>query len=312
MSTAMTQQGKTAYMTVSEMLDKNKDSIAQSLPKHINPDRLARIALSELRTTPALLNCQPQSLMNAIVKAGQLGLEPGGALGHAYLVPYKTEATLIIGYRGLIALARRSGEIQSLTARVVYENDTFELEYGIDEKLRHIPAVDNPGQMTHAYAVAKLSGGGVQWEVMTRGEIEAIRKRSKAGNSGPWQSDYAEMARKTVVRRLCKYLPISIEMADALSADADGVADVSHPSAKVIDLNAQIERKTIEAAPEQPPATEPTGELTAAAVLAGIAEAKTENDISEWQDAARDADLSDAERKQVQAAADKRRGAVSG
>lgn len=233
----MNQIAKQNYTTVADMLEKNKTSIAAAVPKHVSIDRLSRVALSELRTNPKLLGCSPPSLMNAVVKAAQLGLEVGGSLGHAYLVPYKTEATLIVGYRGLIALARRSGEIQSITARVVHENDAFEVEFGLEEKLRHVPAIDNPGPMTHVYAVAKLMGGGVQYDLMTKAEVEAIRKRSRAGSSGPWVSDPEEMAKKTVVRRLCKFLPISIELADALEADGDRIeVDITEASS-VVDLN---------------------------------------------------------------------------
>lgn len=235
---------KQSYTTVAQMMEKNRDSIASALPKHLTVDRLTRVALGELRTNTKLLECNPHSLMNAIVKASQLGLEVGSAMGHAYLVPYKTECTLIIGYRGMIALARRSGEIQSITARVVYARDAFELEYGLEEKLRHVPSTEaDPGPVTYVYAVAKLRDGGIQYEVMTRAEVEAIRKRSRAGQSGPWVSDWSEMARKTVMRRLFKYLPMSIEMADALSADTDDDRPAERnitPSATVTDLNARL------------------------------------------------------------------------
>jgi recombination protein RecT len=235
---------KQNYTTVAQMMEKSRDSIAAALPKHLTVERLSRVALGELRTNPKLLECAPASLMSAIVKASQLGLEVGSAMGHAYLVPYKTECTLIIGYRGMIALARRSGEIQSITARVVYARDTFELEYGLEEKLRHVPSTDeDPGPVTHVYAVAKLRDGGIQYEVMTRAEVEAIRRRSRGGQYGPWATDWSEMARKTVMRRLFKYLPMSIEMADAMSAEADD----DRPSernvtgtATVTDLNARL------------------------------------------------------------------------
>ena len=236
--------------TVAQMMEKSRDSIAAALPKHLTVERLSRVALGELRTNPKLLECNPTSLMSAIVKASQLGLEVGSAMGHAYLVPYKTECTLIIGYRGMIALARRSGEIQSIAARVVYARDTFELEYGLNEKLCHVPSTDeDPGPVTHVYAVAKLRDGGIQYEVMTRTEIEVIRKRSRAGGSGPWVTDWSEMARKTVMRRLFKYLPMSIEMADALAVESDD----DRPSernitgtATVADLNVRLSGKAIE------------------------------------------------------------------
>jgi recombination protein RecT len=232
---------KKTYTTVAEMMEKNRDSIAAALPKHLTVERLTRVALGELRTTPKLLECQPASLMNAIVKASQLGLEVGSGMGHAYLVPYKTECQLIIGYRGMIALARRSGEITSINARVVYANDDFMLEYGLEERLRHIPSTaEDPGAVTHVYAVAKLKDGGIQYEVMTRAEVEAIRKRSKAGNAGPWVTDWNEMARKTVMRKLFKYLPMSIEMADAMSAETDGDLPAERNITPTADLNAQL------------------------------------------------------------------------
>jgi recombination protein RecT len=252
---------KQNYTTVAQMMEKNRDSIAAALPKHLTVERLSRVALGELRTNPKLLECSPASLMNAIVKASQLGLEVGSAMGHAYLVPFKTECTLIIGYRGLIALARRSGEIQSITARVVYARDTFELEYGLEEKLRHIPSTDeDPGAVTHVYAVAKLKDGGIQYEVMTRAEVDAIRNRSngyqtavKYGNKkNPWMTDYEEMARKTVMRRLFKYLPMSIEMADAMNAEADDErAQEEKNITPVADLNAKLAAtsKRLESAP---------------------------------------------------------------
>lgn len=212
---------KQTYTTVADLLKKNASAIAESIPKHVSVDRLSRVALSELRTSPKLLDCSPASLMNAIVKAAQVGLELGSALGHAYLVPYKTEATLIIGYRGLISLARRSGEILSIQSQVVRVGDVFEFEYGLEEKLKHVPALADRGEITHAYAVAKLKDGGVQFDVMTKGEVDAVRARSRAAGSGPWVTDYPEMARKTVVRRLFKYLPVSIELAGAMAADED-------------------------------------------------------------------------------------------
>lgn len=249
------QLAKQNLRTVSEMMEKSKATIAQALPRHLTPERVMRVALTELRTNQRLLECEPASLMGAIVKSAQLGLEVGSALGQAYLVPYGREATLVVGYRGFIALARRSGEIQSITARVVHSEDVFELEYGLDEKLRHIPSTaEDPGPITHVYAVARLKDGGIQYEVMTVGEIEAIRRRSRAANNGPWITDYAEMCRKTVVRRLFKYLPVSIELEDAMLADQEhetinvtpGAADVA-----VDALNAAL------SAPQDEPAHEP-------------------------------------------------------
>lgn len=231
---------KANIKTVAQLMETHKASIAKAIPKHVTIDRLMRVALSELRTNEKLAECEPLSLMSSISKAAQLGLEVGSALGHAYLVPYKREAQLIIGYRGYIALARRSGEIQSLTARVVREHDVFELEYGLHEQLRHVPSTDpEPGEMTHVYAIARLKDGGIQYEVMTKADVDAIRARSKAAQYGPWVTDYHEMARKTVVRRLFKYLPVSVEIADAITAEQDEMIDVT-PRAETADTIDQL------------------------------------------------------------------------
>jgi len=215
-------------------LAKKKDYLAKVLPKHLTAERVLKVAITAASRTPKLLECSQQSFILAVIQASQLGLEAGSPLGEAYLVPFKTECTLIVGYRGLITLARRSGEIESLEAHVVRVKDRFELTYGLDAKLVHTPFMPpppadlsergmaawqkeaDPGPMVAVYAIARLKGGGVQYEVMTRAEVERIRGMSRSGSSGPWVDHFDEMARKTVVRRLAKYLPMSIELANAL------------------------------------------------------------------------------------------------
>lgn len=205
---------------VRTMLEKAKPQIALALPKHLSADRMLRISMTSIRRTPQLLACNPQSLLGAIMQSAQLGLEPDGVLGHAYLIPFKEEVQLIVGYKGLIDLARRSGQLSTIYARVVYAKDQFEYAYGLSERLEHIPSgAAETGEVVAAYAVAKLKDGALQFEVMTRGEIDAIRKRSKAGDSGPWVTDFPEMAKKSVLRRLCKMLPASVELARAVALD---------------------------------------------------------------------------------------------
>ncbi|MFQ9284344.1 MAG: recombination protein RecT [Sutterella wadsworthensis] len=202
--------------------------MALAMPKSMTPDRLTRIVMTECRKTPALLKCAPESFYGAVLQCAALGLEPGSALGHCYLLPFgngkdkqgRPNAQLIIGYRGMIDLARRSGQIISLQAYCVHEQDTFNYKLGLDPDIEHIPAsVADRGKVTHVYAVAKLKGDGVQFEVMSRAEIEKVRTSSKAGNSGPWSSHWEEMAKKTVIRRLFKYLPVSIEAVRAVEID---------------------------------------------------------------------------------------------
>lgn len=227
---APTLQKKKAPKTLLDIVstDGFQNQMRMALPKSMTPERLTRVVMTECRRVPKLLNCNAQSFFGAIMTCAQLGLEPGGALGHCYLLPFgngkaedgKPNAQLIIGYRGMIDLARRSGQIQSINAFVVHEADEFHYELGLHPDIKHIPSnLADPGGVTYVYAVAILMGGGVQFEVMSRAEVEKVRNASKAGSSGPWVSHFEEMAKKTVIRRLFKYLPVSIEAARAVEVD---------------------------------------------------------------------------------------------
>lgn len=204
--------------TLMDLFDQRKDAIKALLPRHLTPERMLKIALATTARTPALLACTPQSIVLAVMQAAELGLEPGGLLGEAYLVPYRAEAKLIVGYRGMVALARRSGTMASIEAHVVHANDVFDVEYGLDPKLSHRPSLSgDPGDVVAAYAIARFKDGSRQVDVMTRAEIDAIRARSGSANAGPWVTDFAEMAKKTVVRRLAKMLPLSPELQKAVA-----------------------------------------------------------------------------------------------
>lgn len=202
--------------------------MALALPKSMTAERLTRIVMTECRKVPALMQCNQESFFGAVLQCAQLGLEPGSALGHCYLLPFgngksrdgRPNCQLIIGYRGMIDLARRSGQIVSINAYCVHEADEFEYELGLHPDIHHRPSsLAERGPVTYVYAVAVLKGGGVQFEVMSRAEIEAVRVQSKAGKSGPWVTHWEEMARKTVVRKLFKYLPVSIEAVRAVEID---------------------------------------------------------------------------------------------
>lgn len=215
--------------------DTFKKSIAMALPKHVSSDRIVRIIMTEMRKTPKLMECQQSSFLGAVLTVSALGLEVGASMGHAYLIPFEnrklgyTECQLIIGYRGMIDLARRSGQIVSLSARAVYSGDEFSYEYGLNENVKHVPCQKESSvgsELTHVYAVAKLKDGGVQFEVMTRGDIDKIRGQSKSGNYGPWSTHFEEMAKKTAIRRLFKYLPVSIEMQKAVILDEYADANI--------------------------------------------------------------------------------------
>jgi recombination protein RecT len=275
------QSGPTAIATLRDLLERAKPKIAEVIPKHLSVDRLTRIAIAACSKEPKLLQCKPMSVLNAVMQAAQLGLEPGGPLGDGYLVPYKDECTFIPGYRGLISLARRSGQIVSIEAHVVYVKDRFKCRFGIDSMLEHEPDwSEDPGKMMAAYAVAKLRDGGVQVEVMTLAQIEKIRQRSPASRSdrSPWSNpdDYFEMARKTVVRRLCKYLPLSVEMKTALELGDRG--DAGEDTGSIIDLPpAEVEPKKTK--------TDLIKETLRQARLSGEQEQQADPDPEQTQDA---------------------------
>lgn len=234
------QQAQNPANTIAAYLKKMGPQIEKAMPSHMNPDRLARIALTTIRTNPKLLEASIPSLLGAVMQAAQLGLEPG-LIGHCYLVPFRngktgeTDVQFIVGYKGMIDLARRSGQIENIYAHSVHENDEFEYELGLHPKLTHKPATGERGAMTFVYAVAHFKDGGYQFEVMSKDDIEKRKKRSKAANNGPWVSDYEEMAKKTVIRHMWKYLPISIEIQQQASQDEVVRKDITEDPKSVYD-----------------------------------------------------------------------------
>ena len=227
---------------IAYLLKQKAGEIAKMLPKHLNAERLMKVAQIAATTTPALAKCDVASLVGAIGQCAQMGLEPNTVLGHAYLVPFNTRrkdanggerwvnsVQVIIGYKGLIDLARRSGQIISIAAHEVCAADRFELVYGLDEKLNHTPAMGERGEVIGFYAVAKLKDGGHCFEFMSRHQVETIRDGSqgfqqakKYGKEAahPWSAHFVEMGRKTVIRRLAKFLPLSVEFQTGVALDA--------------------------------------------------------------------------------------------
>lgn len=206
------------------MLLSMSGEIARALPKHVKPDRIGRIALTALNSNADLQQCTPTSFLGAIVQASQLGLEVNTPLGQAYLIPYKKNCQLIIGYQGMMDLARRSGMVKAIYAFAVYDGDEFSWALGLDPTIKHTPSTQpdrgsDTNKLTHVYAVAKLEGGEPIFTVLTRVDVERYRRRSMAANNGPWKTDYEAMALKTVIRRLFRWLPKSAEMATAVAVD---------------------------------------------------------------------------------------------
>lgn len=225
-------------LTIQGLLVNYKDQIALALPKHMNPDRMSRIALTVIRKNPSLQECNPISLFGAIIQASQLGLEIGI---HAHLVPFynkktkQKEVQMIPDYRGIMHLARNSGEITSIQANVVYMHDSFDYQFGTASFLHHKPAKTDRGELIGAYAVAKYKDGESQFDYMTKEEIDLIRNRSASKDSGPWVTDYVAMAMKTVTKRLCKYLPVSVELQKAVTLDERNDIGESQNNMEILD-----------------------------------------------------------------------------
>lgn len=218
--------------------------MAQILPRHLSPDRMLRVCALAIHKTPKLLECDPVTLLGALMACGSFGLEPNTPLGHAYLIPFErrgnvngkwqtisVDVQLIIGYRGYIDLARRSGSLVSIHADVVYEGDEFSFEYGSNTHLRHVPKGDREGRRAvWAYAHAQLTDGQA-FEVLPYERVLKIRdssqgwitaKRHGKEAETPWGRFEHEMASKTMIRRLAKYLPMAIEnptLAQAVTVD---------------------------------------------------------------------------------------------
>lgn len=218
--------------TALDLINRMKPQIAAALGASpaLQVDRFMRVALTEFRINPELLASTPESIMAAMLRAAQLGLEIGGPLGQAYLVPFRNqdrglEAQLILGYRGRIVLARRSGEIAELEARTVHQADLFEFEYGTNQHLRHIQRVDvEPGPENPSiawYARASFLRGGEQFEVIGRPEVDRRRNRSRAKNSPAWTNDYDAMGNKSAINKLAPYLPMTAQAQEAWQQDEE-------------------------------------------------------------------------------------------
>lgn len=217
-----------------------------ALPKAIKPERFLSMVLTAVNTNPKLMACDPLSVVASALQSAQLGLEPNTPLGQAYLIPYeerkmvngvwqtvRTVCNFQVGYRGLITLAFNSGELQSLDAQEVYANDDFDFNYGLNMTLKHIPATHNrkqPGENpTHYYAVYKLKNGGQGMAVMTYEDVlEHAKKFSKTYSkktgkfSGPWADNFDAMAKKTVLLKLMKYMPMAADSPLAKATTVDG------------------------------------------------------------------------------------------
>ncbi len=216
---------------VMEYFRAHKAELEAVMPRGSNPDRLLQMAIMAVRQQPVLTDCTVSSLFGAVMACATIGLEPGSAFGHVTLIPFADNRTkrldvqVIIGARGLVELVRRSGAVLSIHAYVAHQADEFDVWLGTERRIIHKPSMDEPrGPVIAAYAVAHMASGGTEIEFMTRAEINRIMSYSMTrGQSGPWRDHFSEMARKTVLRRLCKYMPMSREANMALAIDGQAV-----------------------------------------------------------------------------------------
>ena len=205
--------------TIFDVIQAGAKQFATALPKHINSDRFVRIAITTIRQNPKLAQCNQESLLGALMVSAQLGLEPG-VLGQCYLIPYGRECQFQIGYKGMIELLRRSGQLKDIYAYSVYENDEFEMTYGLNRDLKHKPNLQDRGNFIGCYCVAVLKYDARAFEYMTKEEIEAHGKKfSKTYGNGPWKTDFEAMAHKTVVKKMLKWLPVSVEFLEMANKD---------------------------------------------------------------------------------------------
>lgn len=232
--------------SVRGIFDLYREQISQAIPKHLTTDRVIQLATTLISRSPELAECSTESLLGSVMQASILGFEPVAALGQCYLIPFnnkktgKREVQFIIGYRGMIDLARRSDQLKDIYAQCVYAADQFDYEFGLEPKLTHKPALDKRGELTHVYAVAHFTNGGYAFEVMSKYDVEKIRKTSQAGNSqySPWNSGfYDEMAKKTVIRRLFKMLPVSVDIRGKAEVVDEKALNPTMYQAGEVDLN---------------------------------------------------------------------------
>jgi recombination protein RecT len=235
-------QNKAPSDSVGQLIERIKPSIERALPAHMTPDRMARMALTALRNNEKLQKADPYTLMGSIVTAAQLGLEPNTPLGHAYIIPYynkrdsKYEANFQLGYKGLVDLAQRSGKYRRIVARAVDEADTFDFEYGLDERLEHKPARQPSGKTVWYYALYELDNGGREFVVWSREQVaEHAHKYSKSygKDDSPWTTAFDQMAKKTVLIDLLRYAPKSVEVADFIERDNRTLRATENPEVPV-------------------------------------------------------------------------------
>lgn len=221
-----------AATVMRQQITQMEHQFAIASPRGVEAAQLVRDALTLLRQTPDLALCTPRSVLGGLMTMAQLGLRPG-VLGHGWLIPFKNrttghkEATLVIGYQGLVELAHRSGRISRITAHTVHANDHFDIEYGTNERLVHRPSAGDRGKPTGYYATVTIKGGDTAFYYMSHEEMLVYRDRYAMSKKGPWADNFEAMAKKTCVRQLSKLMPKGTDLAVALAVDDSVRIDIT-------------------------------------------------------------------------------------
>ena len=229
--------------TIFDVIQAGAKQFATALPKHVNSERFVRIAITTIRQNPKLAKCSQESLLGALMVSAQLGLEPG-TLGQCYLIPFENkkagtvECQFQIGYKGLIELLRRSGQLSDIYSYTVYENDDFNIEYGLSRTLTHKPNFDERGEIKGFYAVAILKDGAKAFEYITKDEVVKHEEKYRKGSykNDVWNKNLEEMSQKTVVKKLLKWLPVSVEFLEMAAKDEKSFKVIDDKSAEVQEI----------------------------------------------------------------------------
>lgn len=276
-TTALEKSNQERVTTLRDLLARSQKQLAAALPRHMKPEHMIRVALTAVQTTPRLMECSPQSILGSVMRAAELGLELSGPLGQAYLIPRynkktgQSEANFQLGYRGVIDLCDRSGNLASSPhARVVRPGDTFWYRYGTSPKIHHVPGDKETTDWTHVYAVVFFRRGGTDFEIMTKGQVMAHAERYsqgfKSAYDNPWKSAPEAMAKKTVILALLKRVPVSVEVRQGLAKEDEPVtvdAEVTASPSRMDELAgmlagpAQYEEQPAGATPDQPRERQP-------------------------------------------------------
>lgn len=218
-------------------------AIEKALPSVITPERFTRMVFTAISANPELANCSPQSFLGAMMQCAQLGVEPNSALQEAWLIPYrnhgKLECQFQLGYKGLIDLAYRSGEVESIQAQVVYDNDKFEYEYGLEPKLVHVPAKKDRGAACMVYAIFRTKSGGYGFEVMSLDDCKKHAQKysqSYGSSYSPWTRNFEEMCLKTVLKKCLRYAPLRSDFVKAIVQDETIKTEISDDMTTIADV----------------------------------------------------------------------------